>query len=137
MNEQQFGQVVDTLIRAGVLSEEQRETATEADALAAADKLAKRVAELEPRAADGDTYRNDLVSEALAEGVRAYGNDFDTETYEATLRGSPLKVIKRMAADWKAVGDSRFAGGRQTTDGGQAVDEQGQRSHMPDAAFVA
>lgn len=117
MNEQQFGQVVDTLIRAGVLSEEQRETATEVEVLAAADKLAKRVAELEPRAADGDQYRNDLVSEALAEGVRAYGNDFDSETYEATLRAAPLKVIKRMAADWKAVGDARLAGGRQTTDG--------------------
>jgi hypothetical protein len=122
MNAEQFGQLTSTLIRAGVLTEEQRETATEAEALAAADKLAKRVAELEPRAADGDTYRNDLVADALAEGVRANGQDFDGGTYEATLRASPLKVVKRMRDDWKRAGDARFVGGRQTTEGdGQAA----------------
>jgi hypothetical protein len=134
MNEQQFGQLVDTLIRAGVLTEERREAATEADALSAADKLAKRVSALEPRAADGDAYRNDLVAEALAEGVRALGQDFDSETYEEQLRGAPLKVVKRMRDDWKAAGDARFAGGRQTNDG----DEPAQVEAAPlvaDAAY--
>lgn len=78
--------------------------------------MEKRIAELEPRAADGEQYRNDLVAEALAEGVRAYGESFDQETYEEQLRAAPLKVIKRMRDDWQAVGDSRFAGGRQTTE---------------------
>jgi len=124
MNEQQFGQMVDTLIRAGALTEEQRATATEADALAAADKLAVRVKELEPRAIDGDTYRNDLVTEALAEGVRAYGADkFASETYERTLRASPLQAIKQMRDDWRAVGNQRFPGGRSTTDGDAAPGE--------------
>lgn len=94
-----------------------------------------RVAELTPRAADGDQYRNDLVAEALAEGVRAYGEGFDSETYEEQLRNSPLKLVKRMRDDWKVVGDARFAGGRQTGEG----DEQPQGEPvrvMPDAAFV-
>jgi len=36
-----------------------------------------KVAELEPLAADGRTYRDDLISDALAEGVRAYGDKFN------------------------------------------------------------
>lgn len=79
-------------------------------------EMEKRIAELEPRAADGEQYRNDLVAEALAEGVRAYGESFDQETYEEQLRAAPLKVIKRMRDDWQTIGDSRFAGGRQTTE---------------------
>jgi hypothetical protein len=136
MNEQQFGQLVDTLIRAGVLTEEQREAATEAEALSAAEKLAKRVAALEPRAADGDTYRNDLVAEALAEGVRAYGQDFDQETYEEQLRTAPLKVVKRMRDDWQGIGNARFPGGRQTTDA-DAEPQVEPMSYVPDAAFSA
>lgn len=116
MNGEQFGQMVDSLIRAGVLTEEQRETTTEAEALAATDRLAARVRELEPRATEGDAYRNDLVNAALAEGVRAYGDKFAAETYERTLRASPLDVIKQMRDDWRGVGDARFAGGRQTSD---------------------
>lgn len=124
MNAEQFKELTSTLVRAGVLKEEQRESASEAEVLSAADKLAKRVAELEPRAADGDAYRSDLVSEALAEGVRAYGDKFAKETYEQTLRNAPLAVIKQMRDDWKAVGDARFAGGRQTTEGEEAPNEQ-------------
>lgn len=136
MNEQQFSQMVDTLIRAGVLTEEQRASATEAEALTATDKLAARVRELEPRASDGDTYRNDLVSEALAEGVRAYGNDFAKETYETTLRSAPLEVIKRMRDDWKVTGDARFAGGRSTSDGDGDEATEPVR-YVPDAAYNA
>jgi hypothetical protein len=94
----------------------------------------KRVSELEPRAADGDAYRNDLVAEALAEGVRAYGDKFAGETYERTLRAAELGVIKQMRDDWRAVGDARFPGGRQTTEDEERVAPQ-PVSHVPDHAY--
>lgn len=128
------GQVRAVLTRAGIedSGDVLADIGTLADQLDAANA---RVAELEPRAADGDQYRSDLVAEALAEGVRAYGESFDSETYEETLKRAPLKVIQRMRDDWKSVGDSRFAGGRQTTD-----EEQPERAEVravPDAYYAA
>lgn len=117
MQAEQFTQMVDTLIRAGALTEAQRETCSDADALAAVGKVTKRVAELEPLAADGEQYRKDLIAETLAEGVRAYGADkFAHEKYDKLLRSMPLEDIKQMKTDWAAIGNSRFAPGRQTTD---------------------
>lgn len=117
MNEQQFARLTEHLVAGGVVTAEERATLDDEAALAAVDKLAKRVQALEPRAAEGDTYRNDLVAAALAEGVRAYGDKFASETYARTLRASPLEVVKQMRDDWKAVGDTRFPGGRRTNDG--------------------
>lgn len=71
---------------------------------------------LRPLADDGNTYRNDLIEEALAEGVRAHGENFKKEQYEATLRSSTLETIKLMRDDWKRAGDKTFKGGRQTVD---------------------
>jgi len=120
MNEQQFNRMKEILVNAGAVDASQRDAMDEETALVELDKFAVRFQNLQARAADGDTYRNDLVSEALAEGVRAYGDKFDAKTYEETLRSSPLHVIKRMRDDWKGVGDARFAGGRSTTDGENA-----------------
>jgi hypothetical protein len=95
----------------------------------------ERVKALEPEAADGRQYRSDLISEALAEGVRAYGEKFAQATYETMLRAAPLDVIKQMKADWATVGDQRFAGGRQSTDGGeQAPGKQAEKRRAPAAA---
>lgn len=99
-----------------------------------------RVQALEPEAADGRTYRADLVTAALAEGVRAYGDKFAQETYETMLRGASLDVVKRMRDDWALVGDTRFPGGRASTDRGeQAPGKQEtapKRSSVPDAAYA-
>lgn len=75
-----------------------------------------RVAELAPLADEGRKYRADEVKRALAEGARAYGPDFATETYTALLEAAPLETVQRMATDWKAVGDKQFPGGRLTQD---------------------
>lgn len=122
MDEQQFNRMKEILVSAGAIPAEQRDAMDEETALVELDKFAVRFQKLQARAADGDQYRNDLVSEALAEGVRAYGDKFAKETYEATLRAAPLDVIKQMRDDWKAVGNARFPGGRSTTDG-QASDQ--------------
>ncbi|MCC6457270.1 MAG: hypothetical protein IT328_20115 [Caldilineaceae bacterium] len=93
-----------------------------------------RVKELEPAAADGTQYRADLLADAMAEGVRAYGDKFDQATYEETLRTAKLDTIKRMRDDWKAVGDVRLPGGRHSQDG----DERSTKTvtvHVPDEAY--
>ncbi|MGN6814410.1 MAG: hypothetical protein ACTHMP_26385, partial [Thermomicrobiales bacterium] len=72
---------------------------------------------------DGRQYRTDLVTEALEEGVRALGEGFAAETYKGMLETAPLETIKRMRDDWRAVGDKRFPGGRQTTEGEPAPQE--------------
>jgi hypothetical protein len=84
------------------------------------------------QAQDGTRYREDLVTEALGEGVRACGADFDKATYEPLLRTADLAVVKRMRDDWRKVGDVALPGGRVTQD------EPGEkpaasRSHPPGA----
>lgn len=76
-----------------------------------------------PLADDGKAYRDDLITEALAEGVRAV-DGFTEETYKAMLTAAPIATIKRMRDDWKGIGDKRFPGGRKTVD---EVDETTNR----------
>lgn len=92
--------------------------------------LRKQVETLTPQAKDGETYRNDLVAEALTEGVRAMGDKFSKETYETLLRISPLDVIKRMKNDWTEIGNVRFPGGRLSTDEGQQAPGQAERTNL-------
>lgn len=135
MNEQQFGRLKDALVKASVVPAAEREALDEEGALAAADKLTLRVKELEPQAADGRQYRADLVNEALAEGVRAQGKDFDKPTYEGVLTNAPIAVIKRMRDDWKSVGDQRLPGGRTSTDSGDDGQTINSVSLVPDSAY--
>lgn len=99
----------------------------------------ERIAELKPQADDGAQYRSDLITEALAEGVRAYGDKFDGDTYGNMLKTAPLATIKRMKADWQATGDARLPQGRQTVDDSQApgADGQQRRVRVPDKAYKA
>lgn len=95
-----------------------------------------KVAELEPQAADGRAYRDDLITSALAEGVRAYGDKFNKATYEAALKSASLDLVRQMKSDWAAVGDSRFAGGRQTVDNSQAPGRASKpRIRVPESAY--
>jgi hypothetical protein len=96
-----------------------------------------KIKELEPQAADGRAYRDDLITETLAEGVRAYGDKFNQATYEGMLRGASLEIVKQMKADWASVGNSRFAGGRQSTDEGEQAPgaKAKQRASVPAAAY--
>lgn len=93
-----------------------------------------RVKELEPLASDGESYRNDLVTDALAEGVRAQGNEFDAELYRGTLTIAPIVVVKRMRDDWKKLADKQFQGGRSTVEG-DGNPAPVSTNHVPDAAY--
>ena len=110
---------------------------SEEEVIGAAEKLAKRVADLEPQAADGRQYRTDLVTEALAEGVRAYGADFDKPTYEAMLTNAPIATIKRMAADFRKSGDERLPAGRVSVDSVEDKPQVETVQRAPDRAYAS
>jgi len=74
------------------------------------------IVRLKPLADEGKQYRADLVAEALAEGVRAYGEEFDEETYRNLLEAAPLTTVKRMRNDWAKSAETRFVSGRQSGD---------------------
>lgn len=100
---------------------------------------AGEVSRLRPLADDGRRYREDLITEALAEGVRALGEAFSRETYEAVLRAAGIDTIRRMRDDWKQIGDQRFPGGRKIQEA--EVDETPQpevvTDEVPRHAFKA
>lgn len=91
---------------------------------------------LAPLADDGRAYRADLVADALAEGVRAYGEDFAEETYRVVLESAPLATVKRMRDDWARIAAKRFPGGRQTVDE-EETPTAPQRRVVPDEAYAA
>lgn len=74
-------------------------------------ELAESAESLERLAADGRAYRADLIEKALADGVRALGEEFDADHYRQLFETTPLDTIRRMSADWGKVGDRRFPGG--------------------------
>jgi hypothetical protein len=72
---------------------------------------------LRPLADEGRQYRADLVTDALAEGVRAFeAGKFSEETYRGLLEAAPLETVKRMRDDWAEQAKLRFPGGRKTQD---------------------
>ncbi|KPV54850.1 hypothetical protein SE17_01160 [Kouleothrix aurantiaca] len=78
--------------------------------------LAKELEDSRAQIADGKQYRQDLIDEALAEGVRAYGADWKPEIYKPVLEaaGIPIATIRQMRNDWKQLGDKRYPAGTQT-----------------------
>lgn len=96
----------------------------------------QQVAELRPLADDGRQYRTDLLAEALAEGVRAYGAGFASETYRGLLETAPLATVKRLRDDWREIGDRLLPGGRLTVDRAAPAVEPSRAAGTPDAAFL-
>lgn len=98
--------------------------------------LVEEIQRLRPLAADGKTYRSDLIKSALAEGARAHGEAFTPDPYLAILEAAPIETIKRMHNDWAAIGDKQFPGGRSTVDDDeQAREPQAAQNGVPDAAY--
>lgn len=137
MDEKQFQRIVGVLVDSGIVPEDQRSTVDDETLVVYVDKLAKRLQTVEPQAAEGIQYRKDLVEQALAEGVRAQGNEFDRALYETTLNASPLPVVKRMLADWKKVADAGLPAGRSTVQEDQTPSKKEVVPELyPDEAFA-
>jgi len=92
------------------------------------------VARLQPLADQGRAYREELVNQAVAEGVRAMGEAFPEETYRAMLTNAPLEHIRQVRDTFAAQGDARFPGGRQTRDL-EEKEETPKRDAVPAAAY--
>ena len=102
-------------------------------------RLEQKNKELAPLAADGKTYKADLIEQALAEGVRALGNDFDEPTYRETLEGSTITVIKLFTAGWANAASKRWpTDGAQVNGEGGPNEPAGQEIEtIPDRAYQA
>jgi hypothetical protein len=93
---------------------------------------------LRPLADTGRAYRVDLIEEALAEGVRAFGDRFPREAEKASLERSSLDEIKAKRDFYAAEARKRYPGGRQTEEPETPRDPAppaGER--LPDAAYAA
>jgi hypothetical protein len=90
---------------------------------------------LTPLADQGKQYRADIIKAALAEGVRALGDDFHSETYEKMFIDADISHIKRMRDDWKSQADLIFKGKRKTVDDEQQKTTPTPVSAVPAAAF--
>lgn len=64
--------------------------------------------ELTQKAGLVETYRNDLVQQALTLGVRAQGNAFKTDLYERFLATLSIDEIKEVVTDLQAEVDAKF-----------------------------
>jgi hypothetical protein len=98
--------------------------------------LTAEVERLRPLADAGNTYRADLIEEALSEGVRAQGNAFPKEVQRGMLEKASIEDIKKIRDSLKTVADKTFASGRQTTDTIDALPPVPVQL-VPDAAFSA
>ena len=107
------------------------------NALALMRKIRDELARLTPLADDGRAYRDDLVAQALAEGVRAQGEGFPQETYRAMLTDAPLDHIKQIRDQFAAQAAKQLPTGRQTTEEDEQEREQPQSEpeSVPAAAF--
>lgn len=105
-----------------------------AEALVEVEQSRAEVARLQPLADQGRAYREELVNQAVAEGVRAMGEAFPEETYRAMLTGAPMEHIRQVRDTFAEQAAVRFPGGRQTRD--LEVKEQApKRDAVPAAAY--
>lgn len=100
------------------------------------DEAQQEVARLQPLADQGRAYRDELVNQAVAEGVRAMGEAFPEETYRAMLAGAPLEHIRQVRDTFAEQARARFPGGRQTRDVNEK-DGAPARPATPAAAYGA
>lgn len=77
---------------------------------------AERATTLTAKAAERDVWFEALVDEALANGVRAEGNDFDKEWWDGILKSQPMAKVKAQSDKWLAKAEQEFnaGGGRRS-----------------------
>lgn len=74
------------------------------------------IADLTSAAEDGKAYREARIEEAIKQGNRAYGNDFDAEFHREYYADLPLDKLESQIAHNKKLGDTALPAGRSTTD---------------------
>ncbi|MBA1335837.1 MAG: hypothetical protein HPY66_1655 [Firmicutes bacterium] len=99
------------------------------------EKLAKaeaKIAELEPLAKDGEAFRKEVIEAAIADGVRAQGNDFSAETWKNTFATMTIQAIRDIGKTFKAQAEAEIPAGRKTVPGN--LNKQ-PFTRLPDEAY--
>ena len=86
------------------------------------------IADLQAAAEDGKAYRQARVEEALKQGVRAYGDEFDEEYHREYYGDMPLEKLETHIAQNKKKGDAALSSGRSTSDDHEPPPEQNKRT---------
>lgn len=96
-------------------------------------KLAKDGIDFKAQKAEYDIYRQETIDNALAAGVRAMGNDFPKDTWEATFATMGKKQIEDIAKTWQKQAEADIPAGRRTDPkAGQETE-----ASLPDEAYTA
>ena len=74
------------------------------------------IADLTDDAEDGKAFRESRIEEAIKQGNRAYGNDFDAEFNREYYADLPLEQLEKLIAQHQKLGDAALPAGRSTTD---------------------
>lgn len=83
---------------------------------------AEKSTTLTAKAAERDVWFETLVDEAIANGVRAEGNDFDKDWWDGILKAQPMAKVKAQSDKWLAKAEQEFDAG------------SGRRSKVPGTA---
>ena len=86
------------------------------------------IADLTQAAKDGEAYREARVEEAIKQGNRAYGDDFDEEYHREYYGDMPLEKLEEHIAQNKKKGDAALPAGRRTTDDHEPPPERTKRT---------
>lgn len=86
------------------------------------------IADLTKAAEDGEAYREARVEEAIKQGNRAYGDDFDEDYHREYYGDMPLEKLEEHIAQNKKKGDAALPAGRRTTDDHEPPPERTKRT---------
>lgn len=86
------------------------------------------IADLQASAEDGQAYREARVEEAIKQGNRAYGDDFDEEYHREYYGDMPLEQLEKHIAQNKKKGDAALPAGRSTSDDHEPPPERNKRT---------
>lgn len=126
------GELTGTLRLAGI------ELAAGQDVLALTRSLAEEVVRLRPRAEDGEKWRAELIRAAVAEGVRAFGDDFNQERQRTRLERMAPEDIQLETDSWAAIAARALPAGQATkNDAGEGTgkDEADRPRAIPRDAY--
>ena len=86
------------------------------------------IADLQAAAKDGEAYRDARVEEAIKQGIRAYGDDFDEEYHREYYGDMPLEKLETHIAQNKKKADAALPAGRSTTDDHEPPPDRNKRT---------
>lgn len=86
------------------------------------------IADLQDSAKDGKAHREARVEEAIKQGNRAYGDDFDEAYHREYYSDMPLEQLEKHIAQNKKKGDAALPAGRSTSDDHEPPPEKNKRT---------